>query len=89
MLSIIETLKTGGEVPPGTLEKLINSGVLPLSFKTALATYEMFIKHYNHLIDIGQKSPTVTAYEHTAEDLSFSTVTVMRHVKYIEYLSNF
>lgn len=88
MLDIIKILDEGGTVEAGTLRKLMIAGVLPLSFKTSINIYNAFTNNYTLLIDKGEKAPTSTAIQHTADELSVSTITVYRAVKRIEILAN-
>jgi len=84
MLDIIEVLDKGGNVPQGTLDRLVSLGILPLSFKTHLKMYYKFCEYYKELLDNGDNSPNLTALTLTADDFSVTEMTVRRAINKME-----
>lgn len=87
LFEVVEILDKGGEVPAGTINKLINCGILPLSFKTTKSVYECFVKNYKKRIDVGDKSAVVSAVIHTSDDMRVSEATVYRAINKMESLA--
>jgi len=87
MINLIEILKKGGEVPAGTLDKLIISGVFPLSTKTHYNMYNSFCTEYLKQLDEGNNNAHTTAITITADTFSVSEMTIYRAIRKIESLT--
>lgn len=87
-MNIIEILRDGGEVPKGTLKKLMEVGVLPLSFRTQYDIYVIFMRHYNTSLDNGNKNPTSLAVTFTSDEVGVSERTVYHSIKKMELLKD-
>jgi hypothetical protein len=87
MTNLIEILKNGGEVPKGTLDKLIVSGVFPLSTKTHYNIYNTYCQHYKQQLDNGNKNAQTTAITLAADSFSVSEMTVYRSIRKMESLT--
>jgi len=87
MLEIINVLKNGGNIEPGTFEKLISIGVFPMHLNLYIKIYDKYKFYYKLYVEENKKPSHTLAITHTSDGFSISEMTVKRAIKLLEHIT--